>query len=162
MAIRYFREGETGVSEIKATQKKPRADYNDGRLAVSEHRIVYESGATDDVIDISPDAVEAMEYTKQSLWNQWTAGGLMMLFLTFVTQALFGFLNATFEGFTQLDWLWLVPVTFMLFGLSLLAYGVLARQKVLKVRTSNTVYEFSSTTEPKETMHAIRDVRSAT
>lgn len=70
MTIRYFSDGETWQAEIKATQKRPRSDYPAGRLRISKQRVVYESGATEAVIDISPAAIQAMEYTKQSLWNQ--------------------------------------------------------------------------------------------
>lgn len=159
MAIGYLRSGEESKVSIAAKKKKPTSDRKTGDLVVSNHRVVYSGGANREIVDISPDAIESMEYTKESLWNQFTAGGVLMFFVTFVTQALFGFLASAFEGFTQFGWLAAIPLLMMLTGVVLLLYGVLARKKVLKLRTGSTVFEFQSKSDPQRMMHAIRSIR---
>jgi len=150
----YLLDGEK-VHTKETAQHAGSSSNSEGTLAVTEARVVYTgAGASEEVIDISLDGIVAAEYSKQSPWNQWTQGGLLMLTLGMFTIMMVGSIEALPSNISGLG------MFVALGGITMIAYGILFRKRVLKLHTAAETYEFKTKQGLEGMMHRIRAARS--
>jgi hypothetical protein len=148
----YVLDGED-ILVSKETKRTGSPSNASGTIAVTPGRVVF-TGAKNEVVDISLDGIVAAEYTKQSPWNQWVAGGLLTVVLGYLTLMIVGNVPYLPEIISTMG------VLLILSGLVMAAYGLFFRKWVLMLHTAKETYEFKSQTGLDGMTHQIRRARS--
>jgi len=148
----YVLDGEKILVSQNATRTGSPASRS-GTVAVTPGRVVF-TGAKHEVVDISLDGIVAAEYTRRSRWNQWTAGGLLTMFIGYSTIGIVSVASVLPGILTG------ISVLVLLAGLVMAAYGLFFRKRMLMLHTAKETYEFKSQSGLDGMTHQIRRARS--
>lgn len=123
-------------------------DNKKGTLACTPNRVVFVCG--DDVIDISLNGVNSIEYSAPSYPTKYlySAGGFVLL-------GLLGWISVSSLG--SVPDLTPLAIIFGVIGLSMLVIGFFLRRSTIRFRTPNKTYEFASNDGAlQDIAHALR------
>lgn len=145
----YLARNESATKKVEAFESAEAiSDNRKGMLACTPNRVVYVQG--DDVIDISLNGVDSIEYSAPSYPSKYLylGGGFCLLALLGIV------VDYVAESLPDL-----MPfaVVLAVTGIGILGVGLFLKRSTIKFRTPNTTYEFASKDGTlKDIAHALR------
>jgi hypothetical protein len=145
----YLLEGESIIRQVEAFDSADAvSDTRKGTLACTPNRVVYVQG--DDVIDISLNGVNSIEYSGPSYPRNYLYSGGFFALLAILSWIS----GSVLDSGPDLTGL---AVICGVIGVVTLGWGLFVRRATIKLRTPNKTYEFASKDNSLKSIgHALR------
>jgi len=134
----YLKSSEDKLSEVSASYEKEWSEKENGQLICTDSRIIFFNNS--DIIDISTDSIDSMEYTLSSFDKSNFALGVLFLLLGGVVA-----ISGTIIGDGGLDSTGIILASLLgLIGLGIIGWSLINRKETLELHTPKKSFTFVS------------------